>query len=118
MTRMNHKNVLHALGMSAPGAPDMFLALAPIRNALATELAEARAALESSTRSHALTRWSHTNAVQGAIDMALGLRYLHKEAFPGYMLLHRDLKPRNVGVMEAIKAPTALFPYVATPFLP
>ena len=35
-----------------------------------------------------------------ALELALALRYCHDEAFLNYQLLHRDIKPKNLGLMD------------------
>ena len=34
-----------------------------------------------------------------ARELAAALKYCHEEAIPGYRILHRDLKPNNIGFM-------------------
>ena len=42
--------------------------------------------------------WPLVRAVRLAVQLGRALRYCHREAFPGCAVLHRDLKPDNVGL--------------------
>ena len=41
--------------------------------------------------------FTYLEVLTHARDLADALNYLHEEAFPGSMCLHRDLKPDNIG---------------------
>ncbi|TFJ88672.1 hypothetical protein NSK_000241 [Nannochloropsis salina CCMP1776] len=41
--------------------------------------------------------FSYESLLKYALQMAEALKYMHDEALPGYAVMHRDLKPDNVG---------------------
>ena len=51
-------------------------------------------------REAALKRWSLTRALQCGLELADALRYLHDEAISGFFILHRDIKPDNILLLD------------------
>ena len=47
----------------------------------------------------AASRWPLRRALLCALQLARALRYLHSEPMPGCRVLHRDLKPDNIGFL-------------------
>ena len=47
--------------------------------------------------------WSLTRALEYGIQLAKALRFCHDEAVEGYRILHRDIKPNNIGFMHPSK---------------
>ena len=49
-------------------------------------------------RRRSVKAWPLQRALQCGIELAEALRYIHNEyPIPGFQLLHRDLKPDNMG---------------------
>lgn len=104
MSRIHHKHVLRCVGTSIPGvsAERKFIALQTLRSTLHDALPPPPLPDGSSTiqRLSALTRWPHLRSLQLALELAVALRYLHDHCFATYRLLHRDIKPKNLGLMR------------------
>lgn len=102
MVRMRHKHVLGALGLSPPLGKDaskQFLALEPLSQVLAAELPPPARSASIFERRAAVKRWPMLRALRYGLQLALALHYCHDEAFEGYRLLHRDVKPKNIGIV-------------------
>jgi len=104
MSRMSHRHILRCIGTSVPNAePDRkFLALQTLVSTLHDALPQPPLPDGSSTliRLNALKRWPVARALQLGLELAIAVRYLHYECFANYRLLHRDIKPKNLGLME------------------
>lgn len=48
-------------------------------------------------RRRSVKQWPLQRALQCGIELAEALRYIHSEAMPGFHVLHRDIKPDNMG---------------------
>jgi len=103
MSRMKHKHILRCIGTSMCGViPErMFVALQMLHSTLHDALPPPPLPDGSSTlaRLAALKRWSLARALKLGLDLAIAIRYLHDECFKNYYLLHRDIKPKNLGLM-------------------
>jgi len=104
MSRMSHRHVLRCIGTSVSSAePDRkFLALSTLRSTLHDALPPPPLPDGTSTinRLAALKRWPMARALQLGLELAIAMRYLHHECFANYRLLHRDIKPKNLGLMH------------------
>ena len=47
--------------------------------------------------------WPLSRALSCALQLASALAYCHDDAFPDYRVLHRDVKPNNVGVRAQLE---------------
>ena len=105
MSRISHRHVLRCLGTSLPEEPPdrKFLALATISSTLADVLPPPPLPDGSSTlaRMHAVKRWPLSRAFKLALELSTALRYLHDVCFSNFMVLHRDIKPKNLGLMPS-----------------
>ena len=103
MSRMNHKHILRCIGTSHPGMPPnrMFLVLPNLLSTLAEALPPPPLPDGTSTfaRLQMLKRWPVVRGLKLGFELAVALRYLHDECFDAYVLLHRDIKPKNLGIM-------------------
>ena len=99
MTEMNHPNVLSsvATGKDSQGYP--FLVVEKLAAVLSNELPKSAESVPSWTRKAQCKKWPMSRALHVARELAAALRYCHEEALPGYRILHRDLKPNNIGFM-------------------
>ena len=104
MSRMDHRNILKCIGTSEFGQTPhrQFIALEMIRVTLHDALPPSPLPDGSSTlaRSSAVKRWPMLRALHRSLELALAMRYCHDEAFLTYQLLHRDIKPKNIGLMD------------------
>lgn len=74
-----------------------FVVLQQLKETLASTLP--RSGSSYFAREAALKRWSLTRALQCGLELADALRYLHDEAISGFFILHRDIKPDNLGFL-------------------
>jgi len=104
MSRMSHKHVLRCIGTSVTGVPAdrMFVVLSMLQMSLHDALPPPPLPDGTSTlaRLASLKRWTLSRSLKLGLDLAIALRYLHDECFDNYMLLHRDIKPKNLGLMH------------------
>jgi len=96
MTLMDHPNVLKGLAIGYEGGRP-FMVLDQLKSVLAAELPTDPNATLFFTRRKQLKAWPLTRAVRCALDLAKALEYCHDAAFVGYRVLHRDIKPDNMG---------------------
>ena len=103
LSRIHHKHILRCVGTSMPAVPPdrKFLVLQTLRTTLYDALPPPILGDGTVTfgRMNALKRWSMPRSLQLALELAIALRYLHDQCFATYRLLHRDIKPKNLGLM-------------------
>lgn len=101
MSRLNHPNVVRPLaaGLHPCGLP--FLCLERLATTLADELPKPVDAVPFWKRISAVRRWPLKRAINYAKELAAALAYCHHHAFDGYRVLHRDLKPKNIGITQS-----------------
>ena len=51
-------------------------------------------------RRRQLKRWPMARSVDYGLQLARALEYCHDAAFSGYRVMHRDVKPNNIGLGE------------------
>jgi len=56
-------------------------------------------------------RWPLSRALHCARQLAQALKYCHDDAFPGYRILHRDVKPNNIGFLANEASHLVLFDF-------
>jgi serine/threonine protein kinase len=104
MARITHKHILRCIGTSLASVPAerKFLALQMLQTTLADALPPPPLPDGTSTiqRISAMRRWPLKRSLQLGLELSLALRHLHDEAFTTYRLLHRDVKPKNLGLMN------------------
>ena len=102
--RLKHRNILRALGYSERSHVfKQLLVLETLTTVLAQELLPPPSAGASpSERRAAVKRWPPLRGLRYGLELAMALRYLHDEAFheEGYRVLHRDIKPTNIGLVD------------------
>ena len=99
MTEMNHAHVLNSIaqGTDSNGLP--FMVVEKLEKVLAHELPRPVDSVPYWKRKAQCKKWPPLRALSVAREFAMALRYIHEEAIPGYRILHRDLKPTNIGFM-------------------
>jgi len=99
MTGLNHPGILSVLGVGeTEGKP--FLVLDRLKSVLSATLPKPADQVPIWERRSATKRWPLVRALQCGLELADALRFCHHEAIPGFKLLHRDLKPDNIGFLE------------------
>jgi len=103
MSRIDHKHVLCCIGTSLPGVtPDRkFIALSLISVTLYDSLPPPPLPDGTSTiqRVSALKRWPLSRALKLGLELIIALNHLHEHCFTNFVLIHRDIKPKNLGIM-------------------
>ena len=96
MSLMEHPNVLRALALGQEhGKP--FMVVEKLGNMLAAELPGQMDVTPIWSRWPQCKQWPLSRALDCAVQLAAALRFCHDEAFAGYRVLHRDVKPANIG---------------------
>jgi serine/threonine protein kinase len=100
---MRHKNILAGIahGLDDHGLP--FVVIEKLESVLSAELPKSADSVPFWTRSAQVKKWPMTRALRVGMELAEALHYCHAEcrlnAFPGCRILHRDLKPNNIGFL-------------------
>eukprot|EP00908_Phaeocystis_cordata_P025312 Transcript_7767.p1 GENE.Transcript_7767~~Transcript_7767.p1 ORF type:complete len:314 (+),score=41.06 Transcript_7767:709-1650(+) len=97
MADLHHPGVLALMGAGETPDRKPFVVLQQLKETLASTLP--RSGSSYFAREAALKRWSLTRALQCGLELADALRYLHDEAISGFFILHRDIKPDNLGFL-------------------
>lgn len=100
MTLMDHPNVLPGLALGRrDGQP--FLVLALLSTVLRHELPRPVETVPFWVAWREARRWPMSRAMRCASEVGSALRYCHHHAFfPHFRVIHRDLKPDNVGFLD------------------
>jgi len=102
MMGMNHTNVLRCVG-SGVADDCTFLVMERLDSTLAQSLAKSDASRGAAfmrlrpTSGKKANQWPLDRVLKIAEQLARAMVYIHDEAYPDHHLLHRDLKPDNVG---------------------
>ena len=103
MMAMQHPNVLGAIahGLDPDGLP--FIVIEKLETVLSAELPRPADSVPFWTRRSEVKKWPLTRALRTGLELAEALHYCHTEVtnsvFPGCRILHRDLKPNNIGFL-------------------
>jgi serine/threonine protein kinase len=107
MTLMNHPNVLKAYALGQhEGIPLMIVEL--LSHTLPSQLPRGPDTVPFWVRWRELKRWPLSRSLHCAAQLARALKYCHDDAFPGYRVLHRDVKPNNIGFINDPEDPDHL----------
>ena len=99
MTLMDHPNVLKAYALGQhEGIPLMIVEL--LSRTLPSQLPRDPDTVPFWVRWRELKRWPLSRCLHCAAQLARALKYCHDDAFPGYRVLHRDVKPNNIGFIH------------------
>ena len=103
MMAMQHPHVLGAIahGLDPDGLP--FIVIEKLETVLSAELPRPADSVPFWTRRSEVKKWPLTRALRTGLELAEALHYCHTEVatsvFPGCRILHRDLKPNNIGFL-------------------
>jgi serine/threonine protein phosphatase PrpC len=107
MTLMDQPNVLKAYALGQhEGIPLMIVEL--LSRTLNSELPRDPDAVPFWVRWQDVARWPLSRSLHCAVQLARALKYCHDDAFPGYRILHRDVKPNNIGFIHDPEDPDHL----------
>ena len=96
MTKMDHPNVLNAFALGQnEGKPFVIIEL--LATVLNKELPRDPGTIPIWVRWREVKAWPLVRALNCGLQLARALQYCHDDAFPGYRVLHRDVKPNNIG---------------------
>ena len=106
-----HPNVVRMVGEGASPDGRPFLALELLSSVLSAKLPRPAISIFGGpvdadectifARRRAKRRWPLLRALACGLQLARALRYCHGEALPGARILHRDLKPDNIGFLPS-----------------
>lgn len=100
LRRIRHENVVRLLGAGTD--PEQFLVITRLDGGtLAQRCHHGRQLRDRRGRFSEKKQFTYMELLRCARQLAEGLRYLHEEAIPGRMVVHRDLKPDNIGFSES-----------------
>ena len=96
LSRVSHPNIVKLLG--AGRIPRRFIVLEHLAGgSLSTILAANQSAPELAQKLFRRPTFTYASLLSRAADAAEALRYLHECVHPGATIIHRDIKPDNVG---------------------
>ena len=96
MSLMDHPNVLRALALGQEnGKP--FMVVERLGRLLSSELPGQVETTPIWRRLPQCRKWPLSRALGCGVQLASALAFCHDEAFVGYRILHRDVKPANIG---------------------
>eukprot|EP00908_Phaeocystis_cordata_P006920 Transcript_17566.p1 GENE.Transcript_17566~~Transcript_17566.p1 ORF type:complete len:586 (+),score=253.78 Transcript_17566:103-1860(+) len=98
LSQLNHPHVMGALFVGSHPEKGPFIVTQRLASTLASALPRTTEEVGPLKRRAQVKAWPLVRAVRCAVQLAQALRYCHHEAIPGSKLIHRDLKPDNVGL--------------------
>jgi serine/threonine protein kinase len=102
LANMRHANLIVVVAQgtyahSLNGELISFLCLEVLASTLSAELPSSSIAASPWGKMLAARAWPLSRSIDVAVQIARAMRYCHDDFIPGCRLLHRDLKPNNVG---------------------
>ncbi|KOO52801.1 serine threonine-protein kinase ctr1 [Chrysochromulina tobinii] len=98
MTLMDHPNVLNAYALGQlEGKPFVIIEL--LATVLNKELPRDPDTIPFWVRWREVKAWPLMRCLNCGLQLSRALQYCHDDAFPGYRILHRDVKPNNIGFL-------------------
>jgi len=99
MGSMAHRNVLRPLAHGQYDASPV-LVMPVLYQLLSAELPKAVGTVPVWTRRAQVKRWPLSRALKYGIELAEALHYCHCQARTDHRVLHRDIKPNNIGFLS------------------
>eukprot|EP00908_Phaeocystis_cordata_P000897 Transcript_10977.p1 GENE.Transcript_10977~~Transcript_10977.p1 ORF type:complete len:366 (-),score=55.70 Transcript_10977:558-1655(-) len=101
MRAIDHAGIVKVLGVGrTKGYNAPFLVLEQLKETLTAALPKPSDQVSFWERRSMCKRWPLSRALHVGFELAEALRYCHDEAVPGFRLMHRDLKPDNIGFLD------------------
>jgi len=98
LSHLHHEHVIGALCHGVTPQGDTFVVMPLLGSTLSAALPRPMDEVSLLKHRAQVKAWPLVRAVRLAVQLGRALRYCHREAFPGCAVLHRDLKPDNVGL--------------------
>jgi len=98
LARMRHPNVITCLATGSYNASSQFIVLPLLPAILSSILPPPEDGVPVWTRRREKLKWPTSRGLRYGSQLAAAQAYLHDMAFPGYRILHRDVKPKNIGI--------------------
>jgi len=99
LSQLRHEHCMRALFVGQHPTAGLFIVTPRLMSTLSSELPRAPDEVGVCTRASEVKAWPLVRAVRCGVQIGAALRYCHHEVMPGSVLMHRDLKPDNVGLM-------------------
>lgn len=99
LSQLQHKHCMRALFVGHHPTAGLFIVTPRLMSTLTSELPKPSDEVGVCTRASQVKAWPLVRAVRCGVQLGAALRYCHHEVIPGSVLMHRDLKPDNVGLM-------------------
>ena len=98
LSHLAHEHVMGALLHGTTPGGGTFVVMPVLASTLTAALPRPVEEVGLFKRRAQVKEWPLVRAVRCAVQLGRALRYCHREALPGCAVLHRDLKPDNVGL--------------------
>jgi serine/threonine protein kinase len=96
--RLNHPNVVTLIGAGLTSKGVRFMVLERLDGGTLTQMLGYDTRIRDRRRRFwRKKQFAYLNVLKTARSIASAMQYCHEEAVPGSIVLHRDLKPDNVG---------------------
>ncbi|CAM9256918.1 unnamed protein product [Ectocarpus sp. 12 AP-2014] len=96
LMRLRHPNIVRLLG--AGTRPEPFLLIERLDGGtLAQRCGNAVKVRDRRRRFRHIRQFTYEELLRQGLQLAEALQYMHNEAMPGKLVVHRDLKPDNIG---------------------
>jgi serine/threonine protein kinase len=107
-SRLHHTNIVELLGAGTTSKGVRFVVLERLDGGTLTQ----RLGYDTRIRDRRRRFWrkkqfSYLDVLRIARSIAHAMAYCHEEAVPGSVVLHRDLKPDNIGTFAAVLTTTS-----------
>jgi serine/threonine protein kinase len=109
-SRLNHPNIVDLIGAGSTSKGVRFVVLERLDGGTLTQML----GYDTRIRDRRRRFWrkkqvAYLDVLKCARSIASAMQYCHEEAIPGSCVLHRDLKPDNIGKCIAMKCKLALY---------
>ena len=99
LSQIDHPNIIQLLATGMfEGDPFLVLPLLPL--ILSSLLPRCADVVPIWVRRREVRRWPASRGIRYARQLAEALAHCHDKAFRGYRVLHRDIKPKNIGIKQ------------------
>jgi serine/threonine protein kinase len=97
-SRLNHPNIVSLIGAGATSKGVRFVVLERLDGGTLTQMLGYDTRIRDRRRRFwRKKQFAYLDVLRTARSIASAMQYCHEQAIPGSMVLHRDLKPDNIG---------------------